>query len=73
MPKDLGREEVAQRVDHKLAKNYRTLILISHPSKLMLRIIFNRLKGKATAGRGAGWIQSWLEHSATDLRLQNHL
>ena len=28
-------------------KNYRTISRISHPSKIMLRIILNRLKGKA--------------------------
>jgi len=31
----------------KQCQNYRTISLISHPSKVMLRIILNRLKGKA--------------------------
>ena len=31
----------------RLCKNYRTISLISHPSKIMLRVILNRLKGKA--------------------------
>ena len=31
----------------RYCKNYRTISLISHPSKIMLRIILNRLKGKA--------------------------
>ena len=28
-------------------KNYRTISLISHPSKILLRVILSRLKGKA--------------------------
>ena len=31
----------------RLYKKYRTISLISHPSKMMLRVILNRLKGKA--------------------------
>ena len=31
----------------RCCNNYRTISLISHPSKIMLRIILNRLKGKA--------------------------
>ena len=31
----------------RCCKNYRTICLIRHPSKIMLRIIINRLKGKA--------------------------
>ena len=31
----------------KLCQNYRTLSLISHPSKVMLRVLLNRIKGKA--------------------------
>ena len=31
----------------KQCKNYRTISLISHPSKIMFRIILNRLKTKA--------------------------
>ena len=33
--------------DLKLCNNYRTLSLISHPSKILLRIILNRLKHQA--------------------------
>ena len=31
----------------KLCKNYRTISLTSHPNKIILRVILNRLKGKA--------------------------
>ncbi|XP_052224945.1 uncharacterized protein LOC127840576 [Dreissena polymorpha] len=31
----------------KLCENYRTISLISHPTRVMQRIIFNRLKSKA--------------------------
>ena len=58
MLKDLGGEELPQGVDPvtghtppkkgnlKFCENYRTIGLISHPSKVMIRIIFNRLKSK---------------------------
>ena len=35
--------------DLKLCNNYRTLSLISHPSKILLRVILNRLKQQANA------------------------
>ena len=31
----------------QLCQNYRTVSLISHPSKIMLKVIFNRLKPHA--------------------------
>ena len=33
--------------DLKMCNNYRTLSLISHPSKVLLRVILNRLKSQA--------------------------
>ena len=36
-----------QEGEAKLWKNYRTISLISHPSKVMLKILFNRLQAKA--------------------------
>ena len=59
MPKDLGNQDLARRLDKiahnndtkernlRCCKNYKTISLISHPIKIMLRIILNRLKGKA--------------------------
>ena len=42
----------------RCSKNYRTISLISHPSKIMLRIILSRLEGKAEellSGEQAGF------------------
>ena len=36
-----------KRGNFKQCQNYRTISLISHPSKIMLRVILNRLKAKA--------------------------
>ena len=36
-----------KRGNFKQCQNYRTISLISHPSKIMLRVIFNRLKSRA--------------------------
>ena len=38
---------ISKKGNLRCCKNYRTISLISHPSKIMLRIILNRLKGKA--------------------------
>ena len=43
----------------KQSQNYRTISLISHPSKVMLRIILNRLKPR---------LQSRKEHNRADLQ-----
>ncbi|KAH3725460.1 hypothetical protein DPMN_051304 [Dreissena polymorpha] len=54
----------------ELCGNYRTIILISHPSKFMLCMILSRLKVSGeTAGGIAGYTESWAEHSGTDLQL----
>ncbi|KAH3841865.1 hypothetical protein DPMN_115346 [Dreissena polymorpha] len=75
MPIDLGGEEVAQRVDQvtgntptkkgylKLGDDNHTISLINHPSKVMLRIILNRLKGKAEGG--AEWNRSSTAESSS--------
>ena len=59
MPEDLGDEGMAKGVDTILViplpkkgnlrqcENYRTLSLISHPSKIMLQVILSQLKAKA--------------------------
>ena len=60
MPKYLGNQDLVRRLDEiahnvtilkkgnlRCCKNYRTISLISHPCKIMLRIILNRFKGKA--------------------------
>ncbi|KAH3699575.1 hypothetical protein DPMN_074533 [Dreissena polymorpha] len=59
MPKDLRGEEVAKGVDPvtghtpiekgqpQVVRELPTISIISHPSKVMLRIILNRLKSKA--------------------------
>ena len=46
--------------DLKVCNNYRTLSLISHPSKVLLRVILNRLKHQAndiTAEEQAGFMK----------------
>ena len=51
MQEGLGDEGIAEPLPKKgnlkQYQNYRTISLISHPSKIMLRIILNRLKTKA--------------------------
>ena len=75
MPEDLGEEGMAEGVDTiarhiPLPKNgnlkqcqyYRTSSQISHPSKIMLRVILNRLKAKAEelpAEEQAGFRSGW--------------
>ena len=54
----------------KQYQNYRTISLIRHPSKLMLRVILSRLKAKAEellAEEQAGFY-IWLEQNRTDLQ-----
>ena len=56
--------------------NYRTISLISHPSKVMLRIILNRLKPQAEkimAEEPTGRLQSRKEHHRADLQPTNPL
>ena len=37
---------IPKKGNHRLCQNYITISLISHPSKVMLRILPNRIKGK---------------------------
>ena len=57
MPEDLGHEGMAgvdiiachtftKEINLKQCQNYCTMSLINHPSKIMLRVILNRLKAK---------------------------
>ena len=49
---------------------------ISHPSKVMLKIILNRLMPQAEkiiAEEQAGWLQSRVEHHRADLQPTNPL
>ena len=55
---------------------YRTISLISQPSKVMLKIILNRLMPQAEkiiAEEQAGWLQSRVEHHRADLQPTNPL
>ena len=56
--------------DLKQCQKYRTINLISHPSKIMLPVIFNQLKAKAEehAGRRTSRFYTRLELSRTDLQ-----
>ena len=57
-------------------QNYRTINLIGHPSKVMLKIILNRLMPQAEkiiAEEQAGWLQSRVEHHRADLQPTNPL
>ena len=49
----------------QLRQNYRTISLISHSSKVMLKVILNRLK----LGWRTGWVQSRKKHHRADLQL----
>ena len=52
----------------QLCQNYRTISLISHPSKVMLKIILNRLQPQAEEIiAGANWFQSRKEHHRTKI------
>ena len=66
----------------QLCQNYRTISLISHPSKVMLKIILNRLQPQAEeiiAEEQAGFIayffifQSRKEHHRTNIQYQDSL
>ena len=52
---------LSKKGDLQLCQNYRTISLISHPSKVMLRILLNGPKQQAHQ-RGTGWLQSRKEH-----------
>ena len=56
----------------KLCENYRTISLISHPSKVMLRIILNRLKikGRWLPGAGRSTVEQIFNYNKT---IENHL
>ena len=43
----IGRHTLPKKANRRQCQNYRTISLISHPSKSMLRVILNRLKVKA--------------------------
>uniref|UniRef100_H3AWX6 Reverse transcriptase domain-containing protein n=1 Tax=Latimeria chalumnae TaxID=7897 RepID=H3AWX6_LATCH len=47
-------------------QNYRTISLISHPSKVFLRILHNRMKSLAESLISR--IQSWTQYSGADLQ-----
>ena len=59
MPEDPGGQGMAEELDTiacypkrlklKQCQNYRAISLISHPSKIMLQVILNRLKAKPEA------------------------
>ncbi|GFO29502.1 endonuclease-reverse transcriptase [Plakobranchus ocellatus] len=53
----------------KLCQNYRTISLISHPSKVMLRVILNRLKPEAEKIFEVGWFLYIANPQQGDLRL----
>ena len=56
-------------------QNYRTVSLISHPSRVMLKIILNRLKPQPEKiiAEETGRLQSRKEHHRADLQLTNPL
>ena len=55
--------------DLKQCNNYRTLSLISHPSKVLLRIILNRLKfqAKDIIAEKTSWLHERKKHSRTNI------
>ena len=58
----------------QLCQNYRTISLISHPSKVMLKIILNRLQPQAGDHcRRASRFQSRMEHHRTNIQSQDPL
>ena len=86
MPGDLGDEEMAdgwtqsfiiplpKKGNLKQCQNYCTISPFSHPSKIMLWVIFNWLKAKGwgTAGRRTSRFQTRPKHSRTDLQQSSH-
>ena len=60
----------------QLCQNYRTIILISRPSKVMLKIILNRLQPQASRRdhcRRASRFQSRKEHHRTNIQSRDPL
>ena len=57
----------------QLCQNYRTISLISHPSKVMLKIILNRLQPQADLCRRASRFQSRKEHHRINIQSQDPL
>ena len=83
---DLGNEGMADGVDiiarHTFTKEREPqamselsyLRLISHPSKILLRVIFNRLKAKADEllAEEQAVVETRPEHNRTDLQQSSH-
>ena len=57
----------------QLCKNYRTISLINHPSKVMLKVILNRLQPQAEEIRASGFQSRKEEHQRTNIQSQDPL
>ena len=64
-------DSIPKKSNLQLCQNYRTISLISHPSKVMLKIIINRLQPQADYCRRASRFQSRKEHHRTNIQSQD--